>query len=304
MVATAPSAFAFLGGFEFDDGYRDFLGRVENYNAGQYGANVDPSASYTTIPTNSGAWQKIQGGEYATAHFGRDRLQPGGSHNAGPMAMVITTNDAGWNGPAQIFDYKVDSYDMGGTNPSSATSATLSYWVCPSILFGANNMTSPIYGNSVMLRDSTGQVIVEIGNRIQNDTYGTHTIAYKINGVWTDTAIAAATNYYQQFEVSVDYANDTVSLDLIDGGYTKTPLNGGSSSYVGTGTRTTLINNVSLNTGIDYLDTLRFTSAPGVGNNKQWQLDDFSFAATPVPEPSSLSLLGLAISGLCFRRKK
>ncbi|MGJ8696704.1 MAG: PEP-CTERM sorting domain-containing protein [Verrucomicrobiaceae bacterium] len=310
LASSAGTAQAYLGGFEQEDGYRDFLGRVETYNAGQYGANVNPSATSTNIPTNSGAWQKIVGtsGVYATGHFGRDRLNPGSAHNGGYQALVITTNGDGWAGTGQTYDYDLDALDLGGADPlnTSSSKVNLSFWSCPTDIYGADQMPSGYFGDSVAFRDSSGNVGVSVGYHIANDTgsYGNVTLAYNLNGTWVDTGIDAANSYYQQWDVTLDLANQTVNVDLVDGGYTKTPISTGVPQYVGTGNRTTFINNQALTTNMSNLTSLQFHSSPGASNSKQWQVDDFKGSIVAVPEPSSTLLVLLSSIVLTARRRR
>jgi hypothetical protein len=72
LAAMVPhTAHAYLGGFEPADGYVDVNSHlkpgafpdydVAKYNAGQFGANVDPLASYSQVTPPSRLWAKTLG---------------------------------------------------------------------------------------------------------------------------------------------------------------------------------------------------------------------------------------------------
>ena len=305
---------AHLGGFEYDDGYRDFRSDVERYNAGQFGPNSGGGTyvPYSAANYGSGLWQKLEGntsGAYATAHFGRDRTRSqdpalSTTANGQPKALVITTNSDGWNAGAQKFNYKLDSFDLG-MDPSSVNGSakvSFDFWSCPGRLTN-NTMTSDFYGNSIAFKDSSGNVGITVGYKMAMTT-GIATLAYNVDGTWVDTGIVAADNYYQQWQVDLDLATDTVSLKLVDGGYRFLNQSTGTISTKGTGSVTTFLTNVAMNQNMSNVTDLELVSSPGVGNSKQWQLDDFAISVDPAPEPSSTALLGLGALGLLIRRKR
>lgn len=316
LIAISNPSYANLGGFEIEDGYKDFFNPVEKYNAGQFGANAG-GGSYTSFSSanhNTGLWNKTQGNSnvYATAHFARDRTRSSdptlsGTADGQPKALVITTNSAGWSGSAQKFEYTFDQYDMG-VNPSSVNSSStvsFSIWSCPGILSN-NSMPDDFYGNSIAFKDSSGNVGVTVGYKMAKTT-GVATIAYNYNGTWVDTGVEAARSHYQQWIVDLDLATDTVDVKIKDGGYTFTDLNTNATSTKGTGAVTNLINGQAMFQNMSNLTSLELISSPGVGNSKQWQLDDAEVTidgAPAVPEPSSIALLSLGSLGLLVRRKR
>ena len=130
-TAFAGHAQAWLGGFEFNDGYTGFFNMVQDYNAGHYGPNSGYGGSMTSITPNTDFWTAVQGGNfvsggwsYGTGHEWFDRQWV--NNNTGSQndhALQLTTCQQGWAGPALEYTYKIDAPDLGGTNPLSTGSS-------------------------------------------------------------------------------------------------------------------------------------------------------------------------------------
>lgn len=291
------SASAYLGGFEAVDGYEDFLNDVATYNAGQYGTNAG-GGTYVNIPDNTGLWQKLQGplwptpglaggAAYATAHFSRDRQFPGDPTRRG---LVITTNADGWGAGPQEYSYQLDSFDLGGVAPASTAGDTLdiSFWSCARI-FGTGEgggLGAGTIGDTVSFYDSSGNLGFEVGYRQPATT--TDFAATNV-GSWVQSAISVNPSTYHRWDVTLDLATQTVSIDVFE-----------------SGVLTNLVSSAPLITPMSNLTELRFESTAGVNNAKIWSLDDFSMSARGIPEPTAAMLLlstGLACSVRRGRRR-
>lgn len=282
------SADAYLGGFEDPDGYRPFLNDVTVYNAGQYGANAGGGASFSIAP-NSGLWAKLQGPlvpatglaggvAYATGHQNLDRTNPSTSD----QALVITTNADGWTMGPQEYSYQLDSYDLNGVIPTSTGGQTIdfSFWSCASIVGSStgNGLGPGTIGNTVSFYDSSGNLGFQVGYRQPGTT--TDYAATNV-GSWVQSAVAVSPTTYHRWDVSLDLGLQQVSIDVVESSVT-----------------TTLVSNAPLINPMNNFTEMRFVSTPGVTNSKIWALDDFSFRVEPIPEPASLSLLGVGLMGV------
>jgi len=300
LVATSigTPCFAYLGGFEGDDGYEPFLNDVSTYNAGQYGPNAGGGV-YAPTPD---LWAKLQGPlyptpgaaggvAYATGHGGYDRTNPGSSSD---QALVITTNADGWAAGSQEYSYTVDSYDLAGFNPNATGSETvcISFWSCSWIVgtdeIAGGGLPAGTVGNTISFLDTSDNLGFALGYRQPGTT--DDFAAINVNGTWVQSAIEVDPHGYHRWDVILDLDADTVSIDIFE-----------------SGTLTTLATGVPLINNMSDLDEIRFLSTPGVNNSKVWALDDFSMKVEAIPEPSSVVLMGaafLAMTAFGYRRRK
>ncbi|MGJ8695626.1 MAG: PEP-CTERM sorting domain-containing protein [Verrucomicrobiaceae bacterium] len=312
FLVISQSCWGYLGGFETEDGYQRWLNHVERYNAGQYGTNVGSGTltNYSSGNYGSGLWRKISGSSsmYASGHHGRDRLTAYDANlnwqdDATRKALVIVTDNAGWDEGAQIYEYSFDALDLG-VNPVDTAGQTveLTFWSCPAD-FSNGLPAEGFYGDTVELMDSSGNVGVSVGYHLDSGS-SSPTYAYNINGSWVDTNVAVPTSYYHSWDITLNLATGKVDVGYTDGGYSQyIPATNGYSSK-GTGTQVSLLSNVDMYQTMTNLTDMRLTSAPGVQNGKYWQLDDFSFNTfTPVPEPGSVTLAMFSLMALVGRRR-
>ena len=286
------NAYAYLGGFEGVDGYAPFLNDVVTYNAGQYGPNAG-GGSFTPIPPNTGPWMKLQGPlwptpgaangvAYATGHQNVDRTNPGTSD----QALVITTNADGWTAGSQEYSYQVDSFDLGGINPSTTGGdiVNISFWSCSWIPGAAEGggLGPGTVANTVSFYDSLGNLGFAVGG-IQPGT--TTDFAATNVGSWVQSSVAVGTSTYHRWDITLDLNVQTVSIDVFEGA-----------------TLTPLVTNAPLINPMADFSELRFLSAPGVNNNKVWALDDFTMGVRVVPEPSAMFLAAMSLASLLTAR--
>lgn len=296
ILAGTPAAHAYLGGFEDVDGYESFLNDVATYNAGQYGPNAG-GGTYVNIPDNTGLWTKLQGPlfpasgttgnfAYATGHQNLDRTNP----STAAQALVITTNADGWSGPPQEYAYQLDSFDLGGVNPASTGGdiIDLSFWSC-SRIYGVGEIGGGLpagtVGNTVSFYDSSGNLGFAVGY-VQPSTT-TDFAAYNVNGTWVQTSETINPSTYHRWDVSLDLASQTVTIDLFN------------NSVL-----TNVVTSAPLFTSMGNFTELRFLGTPGVTNAKIWSLDDFSMSARGIPEPGTgLLMLIASMVGLLRRTR-
>lgn len=303
-VLFAESTFGYLGGFEAGDGYVAVNSHlktgepdydVAKYNAGQYGANVNPAATYSQANPANRLWTKTLGTlmpsstnsspavTYATSHDPANSppyyvLQP----HTGNRAFVVTTNnqDAGnavWTGPPQAYSYRVDALDLDGMNPALTGNQTLqlSFWSCAQ-LWGVGEgggLPAGSIGNTVSFRDSTGAVGLELGY-FQPQTTG--------DVAWTSlggaTPIPIDVHKWHRWDLTLDLAADTASVAFTPELVPATP-----TSPAVLGPTVQVLATAPLASKMDSLRSLEFTSTAGINNAKFWALDDFDFCITEAP---------------------
>ncbi|HEY6563069.1 MAG TPA: hypothetical protein VIY86_01110, partial [Pirellulaceae bacterium] len=288
VTVCEMNASAYLGGFESNDGYAPFLNDVANFNAGQYGPNAGGGV-FTPITPNTGLWQKLQGPlfpasgilgfAYATGHGGYDRLAP----STTAQALVITTNADGWGAGPQEYSYTVDSFDLGGISPASTAgqTITMSFWECTQMPgTGEGGGLGPgTLGNVVSFLDNAANVGFAVGYHQPGTT--SDFAAVNVNGSWVLSTVPVTPNTYHRWDVTLDLAAQTVSIDLFNG----------------------VLNNMATNAPLgaamaDFRE-MRFLSTPGVTNAKVWSLDDFHIV---VPEPASSAGLIVLVAGFVHYR--
>jgi len=298
FVGSAPSLlFAYLGGFEQDDGYiiseTTFPRRVydiAHYNAGQFGANVQPG-TFTPLNNGIGSWEKLQGsphvivppssnilGVYATTH---PETAAGRPFRVIPIqeerSLVITANDQGLSGPPQEYSYQIDKFDLRGMAPLSTGKQVIkiSFWACAEL---RDDLAAGTIGNALSFLDEYGNKGFELGY-IQPGTT-TDNLAYNLGSGWVDTGITVDPLGWHRLDFTLDLARDLVSIDY-------TPVARFSSVATRPNPLVPLATiPVVTSAPISRMDTLkelRFLSSAGDNNDKLWALDDFDFCVKESP---------------------
>jgi len=289
LVACAnSSAYAYLGGFEADDGYENvgFMPpggfNVSYYNAGEYGANVDPLNSYQQGPNGAGLWERLRGptihalhGAYATSHGPGSNVMPHG----GARALVVTTNTDDWTGNSQLYSYEIDQHDLDGFNPAltGTESVMMSFWVCSEIFGSAtgNGLGPGTRGNIISFWDGPGASAtsgLQLGYHQPGTTDDEVSFRFGNSGPWTDTGIVVDPHGWHRFDVTLDLATDRASVRYVD------PVVPSNS--------TNLASSVPM-PAMSALREIRFESTPGVNNDKYFALDDFDFEVCITEAPLS-----------------
>jgi len=288
---TTGAANAYLGGFELQDGYGNFLSEVRQTNEGQYGTNNGgPGGIQTPITPGSGLWYAIAGTmypafsgtgtAYATGHSG--------FQYSGSQGLVITTGCDGWGGPALQYGYRLDSRDLNGVSPAATGGAivNISFWTRTGLpgTGEGGGIVAGTTGDAVSFVDSLGNVGFSVG--VNQPSTTTDYVAFNNTGTYTVTGIVAGA--YSRWDIKLDLGSQTVTAGYYDGF---------TANY------NTLLVNAPLAAPMANIDRLFFESSAGVNNSKSWAVDDFSMH-TNVPSPSGLVLLGLAgIAPLARRRR-
>lgn len=295
-VLTSASH-AWLGSFEVDDGYQDFLNMVQNYNAGQYGINSGYGPGVPTpITPNTGLWQAIDGGfytgsavSYVTGHFANDRQWVNnGIGSSAKRGLMLTTGHEGFGGPALKYKYNVDQYDLGGVMPSATAgqTVTVSFWtrgwvnsmnIGGSVPFG-------YFGNEVAFLDSSGNVGFRLGVTARP---GGDRVTYWNGSTLFESAIIAEFSRFDRWDITLDLATSKVSASYFQ---------------FSTSTLHTLLTSVPMETAMGNFTSMTFRSSPGISNAKTWAVDDFTLTSTIPGAPTALALLPAAI--LAGRRRR
>ncbi len=297
VFTLTPAAHAWLGGFESADGYQPFLNMVQNYNAGQYGANSGYMAmSPAAITPNSGLWTALQGGfssgggiSYVTGHQNLDRTWINSNMTMGStndQCLMLTTGHEGWSGPALKYRYNVDAQDLGGVAPSMTGGqiVKLSFWARGQldVQDGSGNQIYGYLGNTIDFQDASGNSGFKLGltNRPTGDK-----ITFWDGSNMFETSIVGSGGYYDRWDITLDLANQTVSASYFE---------------FNTSTNNILATNVPMMQSMANFSMLTFLTTPGTFNAKNSSVDDFTFRATPAP--GSVGLLALA--GLAAARRR
>lgn len=296
LTLSAGSASAWLGGFEAVDGYQPFLNRVQEYNAGQYGANSGYAASSpVAITANTGLWTAVSGGfssggstSYATGHQWYDRqwVNDGIGSDAN-LALVLTTGHEGWTGPALEYRYSLDSQDLGGTSPGATGNSiiTMSFWWCAQLAGPevGGSIADGYFGDEIQFRDSSGNIGFSLG---LTQRAGGDTVTYWDGTSMNESSIVASSSKYDRWDITLNTDAGTVSASYF---------------HFPTSTSTTLISNVSMMSLMADFSELSFRTSPGVTNAKLMSVDDFGFEVQRIPTPATVVVLGAL--GLRRRRR-
>lgn len=342
LLGPRPAS-AYLGGFEEQDGYRIpmngqilsgflagdaqfFLNNVDangytgvvplgaypntlgdgthgpdlsRYNAGQYGTNHGgPGGTAADITDNTGLWRALAGGRLsedvaAPYYFGSDLTR---DHvvayrytlaHTGSQSLSLFAADTNLS-----YAYSLDSRDFNGASPAStaAMSIQMSFWLNPT------DWDDPDTGSimSLSLRDAADQSVLEIGYT------GDNLLQYRLpgSGSWQTTAFQLGSLGWSEISLILDTAADTASLAV-------RAFDDGSSTL---GSSHGVLTSQSLGLDAGALTGMQWDLRGGALNNGAVSyihyFDDFSFTLSPVPEPGSLSLAGLAIIALLLPRRR
>ncbi len=268
-IGTVSTANAWLGGFEGVDGYQIAINPVQNYNAGQYGANSGYFAvAPVGITPNTGLWQVISGAagtsSYASGHSGYDRTWVNSNGTSGSMwdqALVLTTAHQGWQGPPLKYRYYLDQYDLGGVAPASTGNSVIniSFWVCarlagPEI---GGQLPDGYFGDEIAFVDSAGNIGFMVG---LTQRAGGDTVTYWDGSAMFESTIIGAGTRYDRWDITLDLVAQTVSADYF---------------HFATNTTTTLVSNAPLMMPMNDIEQMTFRTSPGTFNGKLMSVDDF-----------------------------
>jgi len=271
---------------------------VTRYNAGQYGTNNSgPGGSAADIMDNSGLWQVLSGGRLyddasAPYYYGnqyyrdqivayRNTMPHGGSQTLNLMAADQSLS----------YRYSMDSRDLGGIAPASTLGMALqmSFWVKPSDWDDPD--TGNIFGLSLL--DAANQPVFEVGYT------GDNLLQYRLTGgAWQTTSYALGTLGWSEITVVVDTVGNTASLDI-------NAYNDGTSHLNGS---SIVLDSQGLGVVSGALSALQWDLRGGTLDNGAISyinsFDDFSFTATPVPEPAGMFLLLLVAAFRSAARRR
>ncbi|TWT45401.1 hypothetical protein RAS1_18240 [Phycisphaerae bacterium RAS1] len=312
LIAAANPALAYLGSFRPQDGYSLSVYNgsanwcdVTYYNAGAYGPNAGGGAGPTPIVPDSGQWKlQSQAGAFFPTTAARNASVGGappypssvpsgsmpiyivGNHGPGRggdgSSLAVRNDSPSGTGPLK-YDYALDSYDFGGTNPATVTSGTLitEFYYLSDPGVAPQPGTPPQDKFRLKFKDSLGNVGVEWGYGRDNEVY------WRANngGNWSYTGLYADPGDWDGVRMSIDLGADTFMLEYYD---------------VSTSLWTTLAAaGTPLGTALQDLTHLGWEMEDNVvgGLGGKNFFDDFSVT----PEPSTLVL---AAAGLLVIRRR
>ena len=288
-VLVAPSAWAYLGGFEAGDGYDNgssgTLRDVTSYNAGEYGTNAGgPGGSFQNIAPNNGLFTKFDNGNVSPGYgelVGHDTIAHSG------LGSLVLRSNAGFGdttpGDGAQYLYNFDKRDFGGVSPTLVTSGvlTMDYWMCPQTSFF---QTGTVCSTSFL--NTKGDTIFSIGTVGQGLFTADPFIEWQDANGWHVTSILGNHNGWDRILLAFDLDNGTISFSYY-------------SSL--TGKTTILASGVSAASTMDNVSSMLLTAQPDTAKNA---FDDFHIVSPLViPEPSSLIAALVGIGCLMRRRR-
>jgi hypothetical protein len=323
-LCLVTPVYAYLGGFEPADGYTistipqgsspaSQYVDVTYYNAGQNGANAGGGA-VASIATDFGLWSlKTQPGAYFRTAAKRRFYTPGappyspfpsfsgddvpayiiGNHSPGylsPSALALRNETPLSGGPVggpMEYDYRLDTYDFGGTAPASVTSGvvTTSFRFCPN---PTDPVGTPPRDKFIMSFSDGGNIGLQIGYAGDNIIYWRP----GSSGAWNFPGIIANSTNWDQFPVSIDLGADTFGINY-------TPIATNITATVAPSGTPLGVPMQDL-THLGWWLTDQVTGGTG-GKNF---CDAFGFAVPNVPKPSSVLLLTMAACSAWLPRRR
>lgn len=319
LVGTAAfglsgTALAHLGSFDQSYGYTINVPSGGNanwcdvtyYNAGAYGGNSG-GGFLTPLAPDSGQWKLVsQVGGFFSSNAARNAAllgappYPTGIPSGTVPAYIVGEHFPGHNNDGAnlalrndtpqgtgdiVYDYSLDTFDFGGSTPSSVTSGT----VGTQFYFMPDPGTTPNPGTrardkfQLTFRDTSGNVGLQWGYADDNEVYWRTSTSSN----WNYTGVYATIGNWDGVKVDIDLTSDTFGIDYYD---------------VGTNTWSNMVPaGTALGTPMQNLTTLRWQLADAVsqGIGGKNFFDDFSFT---VPEPASVLLLLVGGATLLRRR--
>jgi hypothetical protein len=292
LCMVAPSSWAYLGGFEDDDGYTNDYSttgpfgpgatnyNTNRYNAGAYGlSNGGPGGAPADIVDNSGLWQALDpvplfGNRYTIAH-----AQTGPAHSYSGDSMLGMRNDTGSTANI-LMRYFMDDRDRDGQSYASSVGFAMAWSVrvCPD-LPGAGAADAPAFNWT--FRDRNLDAGFELGWNSANE------IIYREAGVarWTTTGFALDHATYDRLDFSIDAIGRAWSLNAWD---------------ESTATSVQVVSGASLNASMEQVGVIDWTLAP---NQAKQFFDESNFVVAPEPSSALFAAIG-GLSGLARRRRR
>jgi hypothetical protein len=300
LLAAQSPTWAYLGGFEDDDGYTNdyitggggpfgsgatnyFLNR---YNAGNYGtANDGPGEGPAQIPLNSGLWTQLDenplsGNRYLLAHALLGGFLPSG----GTTMLGMRNQNSNVVAPLDI-RYELDARDFDGLPPSLSDGSLVEWGVrvrADALTVSTADQAAAFYWT---FRSASTNPGLQLG---WNDS---NKLIYRLpsESEWTVTSHVLDSTNYDKINLSMDLTNHRWSLSVSD--HSQADL------------LSLIVDNVPMDVG---MTNLYFIDWHMEANQAQTFFDESDFVISPValPEPSTALLtLGLGFFGI-LRRKR
>lgn len=275
LLLLGTSAHAYLGGFEDGDGYQDGgvlpMRDVSSYNAGQYGTNNGgPGGVFTDIAANSGLFYKSDVGRIDD-NYGELVAHHGLAHSGSSGLVLRSTSGFGdTGGDGADYRYYFDSRDFNGGTPSAVTTGTIAidYWACPQTAFFAlGRVTTTEFFNAA------GETVFALGTQGQGGLTSQPLIEWYDASGWHTTSIVGNNSDWDHVMLSFNLDTGTIDFSYFESL---------------TGTTHYVISGAVADRPLNSLAGIRFTAAPNTEKNSY---DDFTIAASAVPEPGSLLLM-------------
>lgn len=221
IFGVAAPAWAYLGGFEEQDGYQPGgslpVRDVSTYNAGQYGTNNGgPGGSLINITPNTGLFEKFDIGDITSG--AGELVAHHGTGHSGSSYLVLRAKaefgDTGDDGANYLYTF--DDRDYSGVSPSIVTSGviTLDYWVSPQTgLFAGGQVTTTEFVNSA------GDTVFALGTLGQASFTARPFIQWQDANGWHTTSIEGSNEgslgLWDHVMLSFDLTSDLVSLSYM-----------------------------------------------------------------------------------------
>jgi hypothetical protein len=300
-------------------------GDVSYYNAGNYGPLAGGGPGPTLIAPDSGKWDLVSqvGGFFPnsatrTLYVGSAppypfTMPPNPPSPAPPITIpaylvgghfpgkdqstdgqnLAFRNDNPPGTGAAVYDYYLDSYDMGTLPTNITTAVSTKFYFLPTESEPPTDGSKPGDKFTLSFMDQSGNIGVEWGYSKVNE------VQWRTNGPWNSTSIFAAEQVpgpssgyplWDGVDIDINFNTDTFRFDYYDAS---------TSSWInvapaGTPLATNMLNLTRLRWRLE-------DDVHGAFAGKNY-FDDFSFTET-VPEPASAVLLTLSMFGILGLRR-
>jgi len=307
LFTQTQTAHALLGGFEVADGYTQTFGNdVWSYDAGASGATFIP------IQYNTGRFQELVGSSAANtdAQYVSRHGYGGGGANSAPFAMAVRSiAPAGAPNYDMTVEYDVGIDDLGVAPTTPLTSAIVDFDICPGVTWDPIAVNfDPVFNDvpafSLSIGGTNAAPGVTIGFSDSDPGNSFDTKLTHIDNTSYNSTVVPWSGRFDHVRVDFNFVSQTYDL------YWTLDFNLGTIEFDAGNTPVLIASGASLTTPVNTIEQMYFRAHTDPGDGvataglEKSFLDNFQFAVQPIPEPTSLALLGMGLGVLSQRKRR